>query len=241
MPKQVDFPRASLERSLELAEAVNDCAGNNNCAVDTVADKLGKKVSGAFHALITAGVRFELIHNNRGALSITELYKSYSLSYDKTEELSYLKMIFLKPPLFERLHHRFSGKELPINHLDKMLIREFDVPEAMASRVSKYFIDGARLCALIDENNMVLPTDEANESNSVNEEANIFSTPDKSVLDNIGDFSATRKEVISKEIDKYFITFQGPGMNSTINIEDNIDFQIIEAMLNKIKNKLEES
>ena len=62
-------------------------------------------------------------------------------------------MAFLTPPLFRSIFDRFEGRKLPVEHFEKLLIREFHVPEKISSRVSKYFLEGAKQCALLNANN----------------------------------------------------------------------------------------
>lgn len=232
MPKQVDYPRASLQKCLELAEAVNDCAGNGTCSTETAADKLNKKVSGAFSALINASVRFQLINNERGSLSTTDLYSKYRLSYDETEKIDNLRTIFLSPPLFEKLYSQFKEKELPVKHLDKMLVREFNTPEAISSRLAKYFIEGAEMCNLIDAENFLMPIS----YNSTDTKGKSTEEIEKHTISKQSEF--TNYDQSEQNIQSYKVVFQGPGMNSSFDVEDDSDFKIIEAFIEKIKTKL---
>ncbi len=78
MSKTAYFPRASLNSCLELANAVYDLSGSSS--IEMVAEKLDKKVSGAFSALIAAGVAFGLISNSRGQLEISDYSANTVLS-----------------------------------------------------------------------------------------------------------------------------------------------------------------
>jgi len=56
MAIQTDYPRASLRRSLALAEAIDKLGGESSD--ESAADGIGNKVGGAFRSLVGAGVKF---------------------------------------------------------------------------------------------------------------------------------------------------------------------------------------
>ncbi|HZQ42192.1 MAG TPA: hypothetical protein VFA99_03030, partial [Acidobacteriaceae bacterium] len=135
MPKIVDYPRASLRSSLELAAAVDALGGS--CTDEMCAQRMSRKHgSGAFNSLINAAVKHGLVDSKRGNLSTTPLYsRDYKHAYSDTQRMEALRRAFLNVPLFKRIHERFVGKALPEDILDKLLIREFEVPEDLARRV----------------------------------------------------------------------------------------------------------
>jgi len=67
MAKIIEYPRASLRSALQLADAVAGFAGS--CSTELAAEKLGKKMSGAFQALVSATVKYRLIESKAGKLS----------------------------------------------------------------------------------------------------------------------------------------------------------------------------
>ena len=158
MPKLIDYPRTTYATAWELSEVVDDTGGK--CAIDTAARKLNRKVSGSFKAIIGSAVKFGLLTSKRELLSTTTLFRRIKHAYDKQEELLFHREAFLNPPLFTQLCRKFRSRELPVQMLDVMLIREFDVEEINAQAVAKVFTDGARMVGLLDEQNVVADLDQ---------------------------------------------------------------------------------
>lgn len=237
MPKKVDYPRASLAAAEELAEAVYALGGHST--IHTCADKMNKKVSGAFQALISAADKFGLIDNQRGDLSTTELFNQYKHAYSEEEEQSLLRRAFLSSGVFYSLYERFRGRVVPEEILDRILVREFDVPPQAASRISGYFTQGANQVGLLDENNKLIEIGLENGSVSENvnivlpsiENEHVTGAPVKVVANQ----SPTVQDIGS---DVYSVQFRGPGMNTTIEISEDHDLAIVTAILEKIKKKI---
>ena len=160
MPKLIDYPRTNYTGAWELAEIVDDTGGK--CAIETAARKLNRKVSGSFKAIIGSAVKFGLMTSKRELLSTTTLFKRIKHAYDKQEELQFHREAFLAPPLFTQVCRKFRGRELPIQMLDVILIREFGVEEINAQGVAKAFVEGCRMCAILDEHNMMADIDALN-------------------------------------------------------------------------------
>lgn len=157
MPKLIDYPRTNYTGAWELAEITDDTGGK--CAIETAARKLNRKVSGSFKAIIGSSVKFGLITSKRDLLTTTTLFKRIKHAYDKQEELLFHREAFLTPPLFTQLCRKFRSRELPIQMLDIMLIREFNVEEINAPGVAKAFVEGCRMVGLLDEHNIVADID----------------------------------------------------------------------------------
>lgn len=158
MPKLIDYPRTTYASAWEIAEVVDDTGGK--CAIDTAARKLNRKVSGSFKAIIGSAVKFGLMTSKRELLSTTTLFKRIKHAYDKQEELQFHREAFLTPPLFTQLCRKFRSRELPVQMLDVMLIREFGVEEINAQAVARAFVEGARMVGLIDEHNIIADIDQ---------------------------------------------------------------------------------
>lgn len=234
MPKKIDYPRATLKNSLELAQAIDDLGGK--CSTEMAADKLNKKVSGAFHALIGSAVRFGLIASKKGELEVTGLFRDHKLAYSKEEADMALTLAFLTPSLFRSIFDRFEGRELPVSHLEKLLIREFDVPDQISSRVSKYFIEGAKQCALLDANNQL----NANtpKQNQITGGVELEAPEGLVNTNNSSDSIDTQKNPDDIEEDgKFSVRIKGPGMDSVIVVNEEEDLLIINAMLKKVERK----
>ncbi|GAB2870277.1 hypothetical protein [Hymenobacter ruber] len=157
MPKLIDYPRTSYTGAWELAEITDDTGGK--CTIETAARKLNRKVSGSFKAIIGSAVKFGLITSKRELLTTTTLFKRIKHAYDKQEELAFHREAFLTPPLFTQICRKFRSRELPVQMLDVMLIREFGVEEINAQGVAKAFVDGCRMVGLMDEHNTIADID----------------------------------------------------------------------------------
>lgn len=240
MAKIIDYPRASLKSCLEVAVAVDSLGGK--CSIEMAADKLNKKISGAWQALVSSTIRYGLITNSKGFVEITPLYRDYKLGYNESETRAALNKAFLMPPLFKAIADRFNGKELPISHFEKLLIREFHVPEDSASRVAKYFLDGSKQTGLLDSSGIInTGVDFTNTENSNDDETEI--TQDE-ITDLETDFITDTKKFDKKPdefIDsaRFSVRIMGPGMDSLILINDEEDLLIIKAMLKKIEKKFQ--
>ena len=157
MPKLIDYPRTSYTGAWELAEVVDDTGGK--CSFETAARKLDRKVSGSFKAIIGSAVKFGLLTSKREMLTTTTLFKRIKHAYDKQEELLFHREAFLNPPLFTQICRKFRARELPIQMLDVMLIREFDVEEINAPGVAKAFVEGSQMVGLLNERNIMADID----------------------------------------------------------------------------------
>ncbi|WP_423204050.1 hypothetical protein PGC34_20125 [Pseudomonas kribbensis] len=254
MPKLIDYPRASLKNSLVLADAVNDLGGE--CSVALAGDKLNKQAtSGAFKALIGAAVKYSLVTNKQGQIKVTQLFRDIKLAYDEIETKSALKKAFLSPVLFKQICDRFEGKALPVAHFEKLLIREFGVPDLFASRLGGYFLEGAKQCGLLLEGNIIVQdsngadqvieaekveTDPQVESHAIDSAPNAYESQEARPMS-----SAFRSENSdhhrTHELDqegKFTIRIKGPGMDTLIVINEEDDLLIVRAMLKKVEKRL---
>jgi hypothetical protein len=186
MPKLIDYPRTTYSGAWEVAEITDDTGGK--CAIETAARKLNRKVSGSFKAIIGSAVKFGLLTSKRDVLTTTTLFKRIKHAYDKQEELAFHREAFLTPPLFTQLCRKFRSRELPVQMLDVMLIREFGVEEINAQGVSKAFTEGCRMVGLLNENNIMADIDALNAQRAPRREiaspipsANIFRSPENTI------------------------------------------------------------
>lgn len=247
MARQTDYPRASLKNAIQLATAVHELGGS--CSVEMAADKLDKKKGGAFTAQYSSAAKYGMVTSSKGQLATTDAFRTYKLAYTPEEEKNCLIDFLLSPPAFHEIYHRFKSIELPVSHFDRLLIREFDVPEQDGSKVAKYFIEGAKLSGLLLPDNKLKdvseddsPTIDLNENdvdavNDTDEESDESSTGPASI--NLSKSVGGSAGTTDATSEVYSVHIQGPGMNSVINISEEDDIAIVELMLNKIKKKLE--
>lgn len=235
MPKELDYPRKSFVQALELANAVDFLGGNTS--IEVAADKLNQSAKGgSFSALLSAAVKHRLIESKKGFVTNTDLYRSIKLAYTDEEKKRALKAAFLEPSVYKSIFEKFKNKELPVQMLDKILIREFNVADDIASRVSKYFLEGASFTELLDGTKLI-ETD--SENNNIEEAFVIESTPNTDLIT-----SQLERKIISNPHsfnEEYLIHIYGPGIESKIAINDEDDFLILEAMIKKLRKKIQES
>jgi hypothetical protein len=244
MPKILEYPRSSFKNALEIAETVYSLG--EKCDEETCASKLGKKISGAFSKKISASVKHDLITTNKGMLETTELFKSINNAYNDEERKNFLTQAFFKIPTYERMFKRFKGKELPIDILDKLLIREYQVQESTASVIAKYLVEGLKYLNLLSADNKVIKLVQDPESSDEfvdekplnNDTENDLPIPDSNIsantssapnqLQNNDKLNLTNKN-------SFQIKITGPGINTSIEICSEDDLFILDAILTKIK------
>lgn len=227
-------------KAMELANAVEYLGGA--CTIQTCADRLGKKVSGGFGMLISSAIKFNLITRKGEELKNSQLYKNIKLAYNEDEKNENLRSSFFSPRLFSNLYDRFKGRELPISMLPKLLIREFNVDEDAGSRISGYFVEGLRFLNLLDGNKLIEisngKTNSAEEIDTVEEkESGLIFNQESNVNPGI---TQQAQEVLSLNNSVYTIHLKGPGMDSKITISEDEDFLILDAMVKKIRRKMNE-
>lgn len=232
MPKQIDYPHASVAKSIELAEAVYDLGGS--CGLEMCAEKMGRKVGGGFKAVVSAAAKFGLVTNNRGQLGTTKLFQDYYLGYSPEEKAQILQQAFLRVPLFQEIYERFKNQKLPVEIFDKLLVREFQVNQQVASRVAKYFIEGAKATKLLNGDNTfhLIPIVGAHPE----EDEEVDALDDS---DGNEELNPEIEKPESIDSDEFSVRITGPGMNSTIIIREEEDLDIVEVMLKKVRKKLE--
>lgn len=219
MPKLIDYPRTNYSGAWELAEITDDTGGK--CAIETAARKLNRKVSGSFKAIIGSAVKFGLITSKRDLLTTTTLFKRIKHAYDKQEELLFHREAFLNPPLFTQVCRKFRSRELPVQMLDVMLIREFGVEEINAPGVAKAFVEGCRMVGLLNDHNIVADIDALNTENTLRRE---LSNP----TPRLNTFRSEQVEQSEREGNGIDYEAESPGGN---NSNENLDGA------NKEKNK----
>ena len=228
MPRATEYPRRSLSDALKLAETVSNLGGK--CSVETCAESMKRKVSGAFAALVNAAVKYGLVTSKSSELAVTEQFNRYRLAYDEKEKRELLRQAFLNVPLFSQVFTQFRNGELPPGDiLTKILIREFDVNENLASALYLYFIEGATESGLLSEDGKFVESDVAEgevEQTPVHDESDRQEHAPQPIATSVAD-------------DEFSITIVGPGLNSTLAIRDPEDLLIVDAMLKKVQRKLE--
>lgn len=148
-----NYPNKSFTRALEVAEHVNDLGGK--CNLQTLAEKMDKKIGGSFHDDVNAAVKFDLILKEKDLLRLSDRFTEIELAYTDDEKQQFLRNAFLLPDLYREVLARFKGKPLPIDVLDKMLIREYDVSKSISKTVGRNLIKGGENVELIQDGKVI--------------------------------------------------------------------------------------
>lgn len=249
MPKILDYPKSSFANSMDMASAIDALGGS--CEKESCAAQMGLKVTGAFSKRIGAAVKYNLITSTKGRLITTDLYKSIKNAYDDDERQLYKKESFLSPPVYNSLYETFKGKKLPVNILDKYLIREFGVEDKNASLVANIFLKDLQSIGLI-ENEVVVDIQNGSEVEEIVPEveiqgdlkpvksdynSNYVDSNRPSQILHIENKNQERK--IERNPNEFIVHIIGPGMDSEIVINEEDDLDIVNAMLKKVKKKLQ--
>jgi len=248
MPKIVDYPRASLRRALGLAEIVDRLGGE--CSDTTAADQMGNKVGGAFKALIGAAVKYNLVSYSKGQIKTEPFYQDYKLAYSEEQKAEALRRAFLSVPLFKQLATRLGGKQLPEAYFEKLMMKEYQVPQEIASRVVTYFTEGAKDCGLLGADGVLADANSgvalATEFPIVEPESKGPTGPPASmptehrfITPMTGHMSAHSALALSTPAPltatNFNVRITGPGIDSTITIKEVDDLDIVEITLKKVR------
>jgi len=237
MPKNLNYPLASFQKAFALADAVDALGGS--CSVESCAEKMQRKISGGFMVIISSAQKFNLIGFEKGIITISEDYKLIKHSYTNSERIAFLRKAFLSPQVFSILYERFKGRNLPVEMLDKILIREFGVEENTVGRIAGYFLEGLKTYGLLNGNR--LADDDVQEKAIPIEEA-VKIEPASETIPN-----HSKKETIPDPLDasfthinseRYEVQLTGPNISTKLNLDDEEDVLILEAIIKKVRKKL---
>ncbi len=219
MSRMKDFPRASFKKAMKLAETAYSLGGE--ASVETCADQMNMKVSGAFTSIISTAVKHGLIVNKKGNLESTALTKLIVNAYDENEKTTYMREAFFNMPLYSQIYEKFKSTKLPHEKFDKILIREFDVDEKQASRISGWFIEAAKSVNILNSDFSFYSEGES--ANDTSDETEIKSpeVKDSYVKD------------IASEV--YSVTIKAPFLDVSINIKEEAHFDAVDKLLKVVK------
>jgi hypothetical protein len=245
MPKLIDYPKASLRRSFVMADAVEKLGGE--ASMHSVAEVLGNKVSGSFKTWVGGAVKYGLIDNARGRLSTQPLYKDYKHAYTKLQQQETVRKAFMNVPLFSELATRLNNQALP-QHLDKIVIREYSVPEDFAPRVVQYFVEGAKEAGVLSPTTGLITANPlhvgaidtrivpgAGSISIIGGSPSVDSEPD-TVAAEAADSESVTSAVAGNN---YTIRITGPGFDTKIVVNEVDDLEIVDVMLKRVRRRLE--
>lgn len=236
MPKSLSYPRASLDRCLELAAAIHELGGESTLAA--AAERLGLHVGGSFHAVVSSAVRYGFVSVRRGRLRTAPAYRAYRLAYDATEREQTLADALANVPLFKTLLERYAGRPMPAAHLDRLLVREHSVAERSAERVARYFLEAARSAGLLHGG--VLRGRDAPHPASADiatlgggPVAPRAATEPMFVPPRVGEPSVANTPDARRRV--FTVHVAGPGLESRIEVADASDLELVRALVARLE------
>ena len=261
MPKILPYPLDALRKCLELADAVNDAGGV--CEKSQCAEKLGKSLSGAFQTLIGSTVKYGLLTNTKHTLSTTAMYTEIMLAHNNNEKEDKKRQAFMNIPVFNRLLKQYQNRVIPIENLTPILIKEHQVDEHRAETVARVFIEGAIYLGLIGadfqvavqpEEFKVIPKMDSVEQDTTEEHFDVseFAAPklnggaNETVHNIYKEFQASTQDSAIRQSetlqeglkDLYTVNISGPGIETTLSVEDETDVVVLQAITQKLKSKV---
>ncbi|MEA3560123.1 MAG: hypothetical protein U9R75_12800 [Candidatus Thermoplasmatota archaeon] len=243
-----EYPRGPLKTALKIANVVDGMGGK--CSMVHGAEKMLKKVNQEFYTIVGVAEDYGLLVNMNNVLITTRLYQDLKFSYNEEDRKRALMVIFLRPRLFKKIYHRYTGEKLPVEILDKILIREYGIGDRIASTVAKYFITGARMIKLLDtDDHFIVPaektpdgqdpgTKEVDEAPIMAENNTDILSEDEGPDDMNGSGSIDEFEEKEAGVGVYNIRIKGPDIDLDLEITDMDDLALINAILGKVEKRL---
>lgn len=231
MPKISNYPRKPLSTAIEVAENVDKLGAK--CSVQLLADKLDKKIGGSFNSDISAALKHGLIEKNKNELKLTELYTNIKLAYNQEEKQQNLQKAFLLPDTYKEILLRFDGNEIPIDVLDKILIREYDVKESISQSVANNMIKGGEFVGLIKNGKVTLngiEIEAEEDAENVEEKPNKIQDNSKKESEISEKSSAKTKTSISENLNL-------ANINKEVAININIQLSVPETTNEEVYDK----
>jgi predicted nucleotide-binding protein len=138
-----EFPKATLEESLRVAQAIESAnAGQPYPPLET-ANAMGlSPASSHFRTLLSASARRGLTAGSHMAkrISVLDTGRDIVAPTDEDSVGPAIRRAALTPPVFQAIYNHYRGKKLPDDqYLINTLTREFAVPAKDATRCAKIF------------------------------------------------------------------------------------------------------
>ena len=230
---KLEYTHRPLQSCIQMADKIRELGGSAKIA--TVADSMGLKVTGSFSRSIAAATKHGVVENKKGVLSTTKLYNDYFNAYNPQEGMELLRLAFLNIPIYAKIYERFKGRAIPADMLSKILIREFVVDTEDAPMVSNLFFKGAEFSQLINNGTLIDRGIETPNNDTFDEE-----TADAEKGEKMTTQGSTQKNttIFHTGNSDYDIHIFVNGIDSKLKLQDEDDFIILEATINKLKKKM---
>ncbi len=237
MAKIVNYPRKSFETALEIATTVAKLGGK--CNEQTLADKLSKKVSsGSFADDVNSSIKHELVTKDKQIIKVTPLYSEIQLAYSDNEKIISLRKAFFAPSTYKEIFERFNRQAIPIDVLDKILIREYDVNPSISKTVANNIIKGGESLGIIKDNIVQLEDEpiEAKKTDEkvINNDEDDIIKQDENSGNTVAGIKIKDKKINIDSIQKEVVI----NINIQLTVPETTDEEVYEKFFSAMKRNL---
>ena len=153
-PKRVKwpFPRATLEKALQIPLALKEHNGGNPWDPDEVRKAIGAPVGNAWFYLTAASRDYGLTSGTRDTPKITleDLGRNIVYAPDAGAELALKKEAFLGIEIFKKVLDYYKGSNLPeMKYLGNTLTREFGLDPETHEEFAKVFRENCQYLGIV--------------------------------------------------------------------------------------------
>jgi hypothetical protein len=151
---QSDVPSCSLEKALEVAQAIADNYGFKPATPVQVASALEvQPTTGPFRMLTGASIAYGFTKGgcNANQISIEPLGMRIVKSPDDPDAMVARREALLRPRVIRLFLEKYNGAAIPKDTIAEQILLDFGVPKERASEVLKLIVDGANSVGFLQD------------------------------------------------------------------------------------------
>src|SRR5713101_3991831 len=140
--KSPKFPRATLEKALQIPYAIKDKNGGNPWEPEEIRKAVGVGQGNSWYALTAASRDYGLTSGTRESpkIALEELGREIVYAPDPDTELTLKKQAFLNIDIFKKVLEYYKGSNLPdMKYLGNVLTKEFGLDPEMHEEFAQTF------------------------------------------------------------------------------------------------------
>jgi len=141
-PKSPKFPKATLEKALQITYALKDQNGGNPWEPEQIRQVIGVGQGNPWYYQTAASRDYGLTTGSRDAppIALTELGREIAYAPNPEIELSLKKQGFLNIEIFKKVLEYYKGSNLPdMKYLGNVLTNQFGLPPDVHEEFAKIF------------------------------------------------------------------------------------------------------
>jgi Nucleoside 2-deoxyribosyltransferase len=145
--KSPKFPRATLEKALQIPYALKDKNGGNPWEPEEVRKAVGVSQGNSWYSQTAASRDYGLTTGTRDAppIALTELGREIVYAPDPETELRLKKQAFLNIDIFKSVLEYYKGSNLPdMQYLGNVLTKQFNLHPEMHDEFAKTFRENCK-------------------------------------------------------------------------------------------------